>query len=136
MPAVGAQILAKIPEEDKDTPFFAEYPADYYPVLRALFRLFCTRSVVLTYGPMWYQAEVQGVDEEEGKLAVQFADGGPFVGYEPGIPATVGEDFVPLPEFGSDLGCGAHVQEGDKVTLSQEYWDECCSESWDPSVRS
>ncbi len=55
-------------------------------------------------------------------MAVQFSDGGPLVGYDPGIEAKVGEDFVPLPK------------EGDKVTVSAEYWAECCADGWDPSV--
>eukprot|EP00286_Rhodomonas_abbreviata_P007981 CAMPEP_0181335606 /NCGR_PEP_ID=MMETSP1101-20121128/26933_1 /TAXON_ID=46948 /ORGANISM="Rhodomonas abbreviata, Strain Caron Lab Isolate" /LENGTH=607 /DNA_ID=CAMNT_0023445761 /DNA_START=6 /DNA_END=1826 /DNA_ORIENTATION=+ len=99
LPVVGALILAKIPDDEKETPFFADYPADYYP------------------------AQVMGVDGEDSKLSVEFADGGPLLPLAEGLDAAaLGDDYVPLPAL------------GDKVTLSQEYWDECCTEAWDAAV--
>ena len=54
-------------------------------------------------------AQVLGTDAEEEKMAVKFADGGPFVGLDPGIDSTaLGEDYVALPK------------KGDKVSLSTE----------------
>ncbi|EKX37040.1 hypothetical protein GUITHDRAFT_116767 [Guillardia theta CCMP2712] len=98
LPADGSQILAKIPDEVKETPFFEGYPGDYYP------------------------AQVMGYDADEDKLAIKFDDGGPFVPLSEGISAKVGDDFVPIPKT------------GDKVTISQAYWDDCCSEEYDPSI--
>ena len=63
-----------------------------------------------------------GYDEDEDKLAIKFDDGGPFVPLSDGISAKVGADFVPIPKT------------GDKVTISQAYWDNCCSEEYDPSI--
>ena len=99
VPVTGAQILAKVPDDLKDSPFFNEYSGDYYP------------------------AQVLGEDADEDKLAIKFADGGPFVGLDPGVDATaLGDDYVAMPKV------------GDKVTLSTEYWDSCCADAWDPSV--
>jgi len=99
VPVAGAQILAKVPDDLKDSSFFENYAGDYYP------------------------AQILGQDADEDKLAIKFADGGPFVGLDPGIDATaLGDEFVALPKV------------GDKVTLSSEYWDSCCGEGWDPSV--
>jgi hypothetical protein len=55
-PTDGTQILAKIPDDLKDLPFFADYKGELYP------------------------AQVLGTDTEEEKMAIKFADGGPFVG--------------------------------------------------------
>jgi len=83
----------------KEETFFAGYPGDYYP------------------------AQVLGIDQDEKKLAFKFTDGGPFVGFDPGIDLTaIGDDYVLLPKV------------GDKVTLSTEYWDSCCDEAYDPDV--
>ena len=126
-PTDGAQILAKIPDDLKDGVFFADYQGDFYP------------------------AQVLGTDTEEAKMAIKFADGGPFVGLgansiffffefiadvghdskylirplfniDPGIDMTKrGDEFVALPKV------------GDKVTLAQSYWDSCCAEEYDPA---
>jgi len=99
VPLAGAQILAKVPDDLKEESFFVGYESDFYP------------------------AQILGTDPEEDKMAIKFADGGPFVGLDPGIDATaLGEDFVALPKV------------GDKVTLSSEYWDSCCEEAYDASV--
>lgn len=97
VPLVGAQILAKVPDELKDTPFFEGYDSDFYP------------------------AQILGEDADDDKMAIKFADGGPFVGLDPGVDATaLGEDYIALPKT------------GDKVTLSSEYWESCCSDTYDP----
>jgi hypothetical protein len=45
------------------------------------------------------------------------------VGFDPGIDLTaIGDDYVLLPKV------------GDKVTLSTEYWDSCCSEEYNAKV--
>ena len=80
LPTDGAEILVKIPDDLKETPFFASYQSEFYP------------------------AQVLGTDPEEDKMAVKFVDGGPFVGLDPGIDSTkLGEDYVPLPKVGDKV---------------------------------
>lgn len=65
-----------------------------------------------------YLATVYGVDSEEEVMSVKYADGGPLLSLKEGLPIELGaKGYVPVP------------MEGDKVTLSADYWDACCNET-------
>lgn len=97
IPEPGAKVLAKIPDDVlKTSPFFANYTEE------------------------WYTGVIYGWDKEADILSVKFDDGGPLVEYDPGVPASLGTDVIPLPDV------------GDKVTVSQTYWDSCCDDEYDP----
>jgi len=93
-PLIGAQILAAVPDKVKDDEMFEADP------------------------DAKYLAKVQGYDGEDNVLSVRFENKGPFVSFEDGVPAEVGEGFLPMPKV------------GDKVTLAQDYWDGCCKEEY------
>ena len=124
VPVTGAQILAKVPADLKDSSFFENYAGDYYPA-----QVSCAPPAAppaarpLGLGPVPPGAlcvcvrragqrvrhasvcdaaavpQILGQDADEDKLAIKFADGGPFVGLDPGIDATaLGDEFVALPK--------------------------------------